>query len=121
MKYLVLASALTLPLLTGCVVAVGGEGKSDYSSSWERTHEKNRKAIANMEIRKEYQHVINKLGTPNFSELVKQSDTEYRVLYYATNSIHSDGKTTKDECTPLVFKNNQLTGWGEHALEQLKN
>jgi len=121
MKYLVLASALSLPLLTGCVVAVGAEGKSSHTSSWERTHEKNRKAIANMELGKEYQMVINKLGTPSFSELVKQGDTEFRVLYYATNSIHSDGKTTKDECTPLVFKNNQLNGWGENALNQLKH
>ncbi len=121
MKYLVLASVLTLPLLTGCVVAVGGDGKTSHTSSWERTHEKNRKAISNMELGKEYQQVINKLGTPSFSELVKQGDTEFRVLYYATNSVHSDGKTTKDECTPLVFKNNQLTGWGENALNQLKN
>lgn len=121
MKYLILASALTLPLLTGCVVAVGNDGKSSYSSSWERTHEKNRKAIANMERGKQYQAVIDKLGTPSFSELLKHDGDEYRVLYYATNSIHSDGKTTKDECTPLLFKDNQLAGWGEHALKQLSN
>lgn len=119
MKYLVLATALTLPLLTGCVVAVGGDGKTHYASSWEKTHAKNRKAIANMSTNMDYDAVINKLGTPNFTELVSRDSGEYRILYYATNSIHSDGKTTKDECTPLVFKNNKLTGWGETALTSL--
>ena len=121
MKYLVLASALCLPLLTGCVVAVNNDEQPNNSSSWEKTFEKNRKAIANMQISEDYQTVINKLGTPNFSELVRLDETEYRVLYYATNSIHSDGKVTKDECTPVVFKDQKLMGWGDFALNQVKS
>jgi len=26
-----------------------------------------------------------------------------------------DGITTKDECTPLVFRNGNLVGWGDSA------
>ena len=120
MKYLVLASAICLPLLTGCVVAVNNDDKSKSTSSWEQTYAKNRKAIANMQISEDYQTVINKLGTPNFSELVNLDNNEYRVLYYATNSMHSDSKVTKDECTPLVFKDQKLTGVGDLRLNQVK-
>jgi len=34
-----------------------------------------------------------------------KGDDEYRVLYYRTQRLHADGDTTKDETTPLIFKN----------------
>ena len=42
-----------------------------------------------------------------------------QVLFYRTHHQKSDGKTTKDECTPLVFKQNRLTGWGDKAYQYL--
>ena len=43
-----------------------------------------------------------------------------RVLFYRTNHKHSDGETTRDETTPLVFRNDQLVGWGTRVYESLR-
>jgi hypothetical protein len=41
-----------------------------------------------------------------------------QVLYYRTRRVDDDGITTKNECTPLVFINNELVGWGELSLSK---
>ncbi|WP_351079613.1 DUF3192 domain-containing protein, partial [Shewanella sp. CAL98-MNA-CIBAN-0140] len=64
---------------------------------------------------------LKTLKTPDFTELLKKEEDVYQVLFYATHSIHSDGKMTKDECTPLVFKNDKLVGIGASALQMLTN
>jgi hypothetical protein len=35
------------------------------------------------------------------------------ILYYYTHRKRFDGKVTKDECTPVVIKNEKLIGWGD--------
>jgi len=124
MKKLLLTSLIAAPLLTGCVVAVSdGEvetGWGESKSSWKVRHENNRAAIAGLETGVSYQAILNKLGTPDFSENLQVEDSNYQVLFYATQSLHSDSKTTRDECTPLVFKDKILTGWGETAYQRLK-
>jgi hypothetical protein len=62
------------------------------------------------------QSVVEQLGAPDFSEAFSKKDDSYRVLFYRTQHEHSDGETTKDETTPLVFKNDRLIGWGQDAL-----
>jgi hypothetical protein len=126
MKKLMLIAALSVPFLTGCVIAVSdGEAEThwagDSSSSWEKHHKNNRETIANLALDSNYQMVLNRLKTPNFTELLKKDDDVYQVLFYATHSIHSDGKMTKDECTPLVFKNDKLIGVGETIYKSLSN
>ncbi|HET8817399.1 MAG TPA: DUF3192 domain-containing protein, partial [Pseudidiomarina sp.] len=59
------------------------------------------------------------LGTPNFSELWTVDGDKYRVLYYRTHRVDSDGETTKDECTPLVFVNGSLVGTGDLAVSRI--
>lgn len=118
-----IATALTLPLLTGCVVAVGNGGEDEFyssGSSWQKQYKKNRKMIADLALGSSYQNAIDKLGTPLFNELLTHNGTEYRVIFYPTNSIHSDGKMTKDECTPIVFADNKLQGYGETAYQKVK-
>jgi len=51
----------------------------------------------------------------DFNELFEKQDGTYRVLYYRTQKTMGDGITTKDECTPLVFRNGELVGWGDSA------
>jgi hypothetical protein len=63
-----------------------------------------------------YQSVLAKLKTPSFTELLKKDNNVYQVLFYAIHHVHSDGNMTKDECTPLIFKSEQLVGIGESAL-----
>ena len=125
MKKLLLITALATPLLSGCIVAVSdGETEHGWSSSyndsdWRGTHRENRKKISRLEIGEAYKDVLNKFSTPEYSELLKKGDSSYQVLYFATNSQHADGKVTKDECTPLVFKNAKLIGFGEKALAEI--
>lgn len=121
MKKLMLATAITLPLLTGCVVAVGNGGEDVSVSSWQKSYKKNRQAIAELELNTSYQTTIDKLGTPLFNELLEKDGKEYRVIFYPTNSLHSDGKMTKDECTPIVFSDGKLSGFGETAYKKVSS
>ncbi|WP_257324470.1 DUF3192 domain-containing protein [Pseudoalteromonas rhizosphaerae] len=123
MKKVLLIAALAAPLLTGCVIAVSdGEAQTHWagnSSSWEEHHQFNRESISGLTLDTSYQNALNKLKTPDFTELLKKDGDVYQVLFYATHSIHSDGKMTKDECTPLVFKNEKLIGVGDSIYNSL--
>ncbi|MBQ4832871.1 DUF3192 domain-containing protein [Pseudoalteromonas sp. MMG010] len=124
MKKLLLIAALSTVFLNGCVIAVSdGEAETHWATgkhdSWQEHHKFNREAIANLPLKYQYQDVLAQLKTPDFTDLLLKDGNTYQVLYYATNSIHSDGKTSKDECTPLVFKNNELIGVGDIALKAL--
>jgi len=41
-------------------------------------------------------------------------------MYYRTSRQHHDSATSKDETTPLIFKNNKLIGWGFDALTNIQ-
>ena len=43
--------------------------------------------------------------------------SEIEVLFFRTRHRHSDGETTPDETTPLVFVDGELVGWGAAAYE----
>jgi hypothetical protein len=38
------------------------------------------------------------------------------ILYYRTEDRSTTATTVKDECTPFVFINGKLTGWGDRLL-----
>lgn len=119
MKMLMLALAVSAPvLLSGCVISVDGNGKG-YNNEWEDREFNNRKHIANLSTGTAFEQVVNKMGVADFSEMHQKNDGTYRVLYYRTQRTMEDGLTTKDECTPLVFKNGQLVGWGDSAYGYL--
>ena len=125
MKKLLLIAALSAPLLSGCIVAVSDDGvehgwASEYNSgNWQSQHKENRQTIAKLDLGDDYNQVLAQFPTPDFTELVKKDEAVYKVIYIATNSKHSDGKVTKDECTPLVFKDGKLIGFGQSALQQI--
>ena len=123
MKKMILAGALVLPLtLSGCVVSVG-DGEYGYDgehySSWEDREYKNRKRISSLDLDMTIERVKDKMGVPDFNELYKQDGDNVQVLFYRTQRIEGDGVTTKDECTPLVFKDGLLIGWGENAYRAI--
>jgi outer membrane protein assembly factor BamE (lipoprotein component of BamABCDE complex) len=122
MNYLkVLTVATAMMALSGCVVAIGGkdENSSSNNSSWKKAQKLNNQVISQLNLGTALDSVRGQLGTPDFSESFREGDNETVVLFYRTHHQHSDGETTKDECTPLVFKNGVLTGWGEKAYRQL--
>ncbi len=52
--------------------------------------------------------VIAVMGEPIKNEVYCKPN----VLFYYTDPKWSDGNVTHDECTPLVFENDKLIGWG---------
>jgi hypothetical protein len=62
---------------------------------------------------------MESLGLPADSEAFTDGDDEVRVLFYRTQRRHSDGDTTRDETTPLVFRNDLLVGWGDAVYAEL--
>ncbi|PTB88289.1 hypothetical protein C9928_06640 [Pseudidiomarina aestuarii] len=116
-----LAAALVAALtLQGCIVVADGDGSySSSSDSWQKQERENRKVIASLDEGATINGIENRLGTPNFSELWTVDGDTYRVLYYRTHRVESDGETTKDECTPLVFVNGSLVGTGDLAVSRI--
>jgi len=101
--------------LSGCIV-VGGGDWDDHDSDWQERQRDNQRVINQLEINDSRQSILEQLGAPDFSEAFSKDGEDYRVLFYRTQHEHSDGETSKDETTPLVFKNNLLVGWGVDAL-----
>ncbi len=109
-----LAALLLLVSLTGCIVVGGDSWRED--ESWKQRQHHNRQTIAALELGTSRQSILSQLGAADFSEAFSRDQEQYRVLYYRTSHKHSDGDTTKDETTPLIFKNDLLVGWGHEAL-----
>lgn len=124
MKKTLVALLVMAPLattLTGCVIAVDGKGEWDANtmhSSHDTAYE-NRKKLAELEADMSFSDVKKKMGVPDFNETYEKNGEKIQVLYYRTNRKHADSMTTKDECTPLIFKENVLVSWGDKALAQI--
>ncbi|MFT6731978.1 MAG: hypothetical protein ACJAS9_000153 [Polaribacter sp.] len=108
-------STLLAVSLSGCII-VDRDNWRDSDSSWEKRQSDNKKIISKLEINDSRESVVSQLGAPDFSEAYTKGDKQYRILFYRTTHEHSDGDTTKDETTPLVFLNDSLVGWGQDAL-----
>ncbi|NQY62657.1 MAG: DUF3192 domain-containing protein [Alteromonadaceae bacterium] len=65
-----------------------------------------------------FEQAITELGSPDITEAKKVKKTNYQVMFYRTQHVKSDGITTQDECTALLFKNDILNGIGNTAYEQ---
>lgn len=115
---LLVVSVLTASL-SGCVVAIDGKTSQQSESGWKSSQANNLKQINQLQLGVASDEIRTLLGTPDFSELFEKDGEQVLVLFYRTHHVKSDGLTTKDECTPLVFKNNQLTGWGDKAYKYL--
>ncbi len=90
---------------------------------WDDREEVNRAYISSLTLddKVNTDMIITKLGGPDISEAKQTTEDNIQVLFYRTRHIKSDGITTIDECTPLLFKNNQLIAWGENAYQQYKH
>ena len=124
MKKSLLALLIALPLtstLSGCVIAVGGDDKDGFSCSSDYTdrEQANREHLTQLRLDMSFEHVKNFMGTPDFNESYNKEGAPIQVLFYRTQRTTKDGMTTKNECTPLIFKNNQLISWGDTAYSQL--
>lgn len=106
--------------LTGCVVNLGdSESDWDKNSHWEKSQQKNRQNLSKISLGMSKEQVSILMGAADFNEAYIQADKEVHVLFYRTQHTMSDGKTTKDECTPVVFSNDSVVGWGEMAYSKI--
>lgn len=120
MKFLLKLTTLTLLIasLGGCISI---NGNHDWDSNWEKKQNVNRTYINELSLGTQRSAVLMQLDTPSFSEAFVHKGKEYSVLFYRTHRISSDGATTKDETTPLVFKNDKLMGWGNELLSSIRD
>lgn len=84
---------------------------------WEDRQEFNKVQIAKLELGVNRLEVLSLLGSPDISEAKKNGADRVQVMFYRTNHRKSDGITTLDECTPLLFKNDELVAWGDGAYQ----
>ena len=110
---LLVATFLTV-MGTGCVYV---NGEQIDAGNWQEIQHTNREAISQLQLGSTTQAVKDKLGSPTDSEAFMKGDSEIRVLFYRTTHKHSDGETSRDETTPLVFENDSLIGWGNTVYE----
>ena len=113
---LALAGAVSL---SGCVV-IDGEHSWGHDEDWRKQQRENREVIAALDIGTPRAEVTRRLGAPDFSEAYTRDGEEYRVLFFRTQHRRSDGDTSKDETTPLVFRNDILIGWGDEVYASVR-
>lgn len=121
------AALIAIPLtmsLTGCVIVstdedTRAEWMNDASEKWQKVQKENKRKIAQLEVGDSYESVRASMGTPEFNEAFSSDNKEYQVLFYRTRHRHSDGETSKDECTPLIFTDGKLSSWGDKAYDKL--
>lgn len=124
LKMVLIALPLTFSL-TGCIIAVNEDGHEadwvgSYSGeSWKKEQRINKQKIANLNVGESYSKVREIMGTPEFNEAFTNEGKQVQVIFYRTNHRHSDGETTKDECTPLIFIDGVLNSWGQKAYQKL--
>ncbi|MCO7226525.1 DUF3192 domain-containing protein [Pleionea sp. CnH1-48] len=113
-----IVAIIAVSMLSGCVIAVGGD-HDRYSGDWKETQEKNRQLISQLQIGSSIAQVSDILGEAADSEGFEKDDGRYTILYYRTQHRHSDGETTRDETTPVIFKDGRLLGWGTSLLHSV--
>ena len=94
---------------------------SPAQMQWEDREAYNRQFIAKLELKNfNFNSAIEQLGSPDITEAKLVDETSYQVSFYRTQHVKSDGITTQDECTALLFTNGVLTAIGNAAYEQFK-
>jgi len=91
-------------LLLSCLLAGCGAVKGLEASV-------NRNQLDNLKVGMTTDQVRRAMGRPYKSEFVGNK----QMWFYITD-WQSDGKTTPDELTPLIFENDILLGWGDKFL-----
>ncbi len=77
--------------------------------AWEDREAYNRQFIAKLKIEQfTFDQALKQLGSPDITEARKVANDNFQVMFYRTQHVKSDGITTQDECTFLLFVNGAL-------------
>jgi Protein of unknown function (DUF3192) len=93
-------------------------GWDEDDRDWSDCEDDNRWALRYIEVGDSLQDVSGEFCRPDFREMVENDGEEVEVLFFRTQHRHSDGETTRDETTPLVFVDGVLVGWGRASYEE---
>ncbi|WP_028763316.1 DUF3192 domain-containing protein [Shewanella colwelliana] len=85
---------------------------------WEDRQSYNNAKLTELSLGQPIAEVELLLGKADFSEAKTSSNQTLQVLFYRTHHNKSDGETTRDECTPLLFKDDKLVAWGQDTYQQ---
>lgn len=88
-----------------------------HDMDWKDREEYNKVQISKLELGLEKTHILELLGSPDITEAKRIDDRELQVMFYRTQHKKSDGITTEDECTALLFEDDELIAWGESAYQ----
>ncbi|MFT5312193.1 MAG: hypothetical protein ACI8Z9_000670 [Paraglaciecola sp.] len=84
---------------------------------WKDREEYNKVQISKLELGTNRQEILTLLGSPDISEAKRNNNSSLQVMFYRTEHRQSDGITTEDECTPLLFEDEKLVAWGDSAYQ----
>ncbi|MEW6992892.1 DUF3192 domain-containing protein [Colwelliaceae bacterium MEBiC 14330] len=88
---------------------------------WDDREAYNRQYIAKIKLQEfTFEQALTELGSPDITEARTVDELYYQVMFYRTQHVKSDGITTQDECTFLLFVNGVLKeiGLGDNYPEQ---
>ncbi|MGM0480619.1 MAG: DUF3192 domain-containing protein [Pseudomonadota bacterium] len=112
---ILIAGVMSYVAIVGLVLSLYQADPADMK--WEERETYNAKQIGQLEFGMSKDAVIRELGSPDINEAKETESGAHQVLFYRTHHVTSDGITSKDECTPLLFRDNQLVAWGNDAYE----
>lgn len=94
---------------------------SPSDMEWGDRESYNKQYIGKLTLEKfNFEQAIDELGGPDITEAKKVDGNSFQVMFYRTQHVKSDGFTTQDECTALLFKNGSLIAIGKPAYEQFQ-
>ena len=83
---------------------------SPANMQWEDREAYNRQFISKLKLGNfTFEQAIEQLGSPDITEAKKAKNKNFQVLFYRTQHVKSDGITTQDECSYLLFVDDVLT------------
>ncbi|MCA1799537.1 MAG: DUF3192 domain-containing protein [Xanthomonadaceae bacterium] len=104
--------------VSGCVIVIDG-AKEGSSVGWQTRQTLNRSVIPSLALGTSFDEVTRELGEPEFTEAFSTDEGEYRALFYRTHRWKGDGITTREETTPVVFRDGALAGVGDDYYRRL--
>jgi outer membrane protein assembly factor BamE (lipoprotein component of BamABCDE complex) len=84
---------------------------------WKDREAYNKVQISKLELGLQKKQIIELLGSPDITEAKRNDNKVLQVMFYRTQHRQADGITTEDECTALLFENNELIAWGDSAYQ----
>ncbi|MGS0690320.1 DUF3192 domain-containing protein [Shewanella sp. 0m-8] len=85
---------------------------------WEDRQAYNKALMNEVIIGQTIEEIKTLFGKADFTEAKISDEQSLQVLFYRTHHKTSDGETSKEECTPLLFKQGKLIAWGEDTYNQ---